>query len=460
LAAGYLSSYADSCRGGRDVHDVVQPDELFELMDSNEIVTRLLQRSPELVALTVYVWNHTEVAEVGRHLRAANPAVGIVIGGPEVSYTPVEGLRRFDADWICTGEGELPFLDLLNKTETCPSFRGSLPGLLSRAEPDSSIAIACPMLKSLDEIPSPYTNGPLRFTHDGWADLETTRGCSYRCRFCSYGKTFDSLRHYSLQRTEIDVRYAIEHGATCVYMMDPTFDYPRERCMTVCRLLAELNTAKTVVFHAEARAEIVDEGLADAFLKAGVKSLEIGLQSSNKETLKLMQRGLGASHFVKGCKLLFERGIEAEIGTIVGLPGDTEESIRRTVEFVLEGRLGQLNVYQLQVLPGSEYFKMASELGFEYDPEPPYYVRRTPTLNEKQIVGLVEELEKLALVPNEKYLADVREVAEGVRMTHDCSGGSLETNATEPLVDELFFTDLMPTHLDWIPIRLNDGCSR
>ena len=158
----------------------------------------------------------------------------------------------------------------------------------------------------------------------------------------------------------------------------------------------------------------MDEDLADAFVKAGIRSVEIGLQSSSKETLKLMQRGLGTSHFIEGCKLLYERGIQAEIGTIVGLPGDNEDSIKRTVDFVLNNNLGQLNIYRLQVLPGSEYHKMADELGLDYYPGPPYFIRNTPTLSESQITSLVEELENTASGPNDDYERDIKRIAYNI----------------------------------------------
>jgi radical SAM superfamily enzyme YgiQ (UPF0313 family) len=114
------------------------------------------------------------------------------------------------------------------------------------------------------------------------------------------------------------VGYAIDQGATSIYLMDPTFNYPRNRCRKICGILEELNTNLDIEFATEVRAEIIDEALADAFVRAGIKSVEIGLQSSSRETLKLMQRGLGTNHFIKGCRLLHERGIRAEIGMIVG----------------------------------------------------------------------------------------------------------------------------------------------
>jgi radical SAM superfamily enzyme YgiQ (UPF0313 family) len=322
-------------------------------------------------------------------------------------------LKIFEVDWACTAEGELPFLGLLNALDEKPGFSSSLPGMLHRRNLDGICAPA-QLADPLDEIPSPYRNGYLRIDESTVVDLETTRGCPYRCRFCLYGKTLETLRYFTLDRVEKDVGYAIEQGATSIYLMDPTFNYPRERCRELCRVLAKLNPDRAVEFSTEARAEIMDEDLADAFVKAGIRSVEIGLQSSSKETLKLMQRGLGTSQFITGCKLLYERGIRAEIGTIVGLPGDTEDSIRRTVDFVVNNNLGQLNVYQLQVLPGSEYHKMAEQLGLSYEATPPYFVRNTPTLNGEQIKALVDELDDASAGPNTIYNRDIKRIAYNV----------------------------------------------
>jgi radical SAM superfamily enzyme YgiQ (UPF0313 family) len=411
LAAGYLTTYAKAHRGERDLHDIVDTTELDELRHLGPIAERLVRHRPDVLGLTVFVWNHVEVANVCRKVRRLAPRTRIVLGGPEVAYTPAAALRRFDADWICTGEGEIPFLTLLEALDRDPGFRASLPGMLHRDSPSSECGQA-PMVANLDDIPSPYSTGILRI--DDWVDLETTRGCPYRCRFCLYGKTFESLRNFSLARVESDVRYAVAHGASTIYMMDPTFNYPRERCRKICRILADVNVEQRFDVHAEVRAEIMDEALADDFVRAGVKSVEIGLQSNNKETLRLMQRGLGEAHFLKGCRLLYDRGINAEIGTIVGLPGDTRESVASTAHYVIDQTLGELNVYRLQMLPGSEYFKMADELGLVYDADPPYYIRRTPTLNNLQISRLTTGLDKVAEPANKSYKRQIKARAKKI----------------------------------------------
>lgn len=414
LTAGYLAAYADKHRHGRDEHDIVDTLELDHFNgDSKRIARRMLKNDPQLVAFSVYVWNHYEVAEVCRRIRSVNTDVKIVLGGPEIAFTPGAALKIFEADWACTGEGELPFLDLLNTLERQPAFASSLPGMLHRRNLNG-VCQPAPLANPLDDIPCPYSLGYLRIDADTVADLETTRGCPYRCRFCLYGKTLDSLRFFSLDRVRADISYAIEQGATSIYLMDPTFNYPRKRCRQICKILEELNDG-SIEFSTEVRAEIIDENLADAFVRAGIKSVEIGLQSSSRETLRLMQRGLGTNHFIKGCRLLYERGIRAEIGMIVGLPGDDEDSIRHTAGFVLGRNLGELNVYRLQVLPGSEYHKMAGELGLKYDLRPPYFVHETPTLHEEKLSSILEQLEDAADSANRGYEKAIRKIATQVK---------------------------------------------
>lgn len=403
LFAGYLASYVARHRLDKDLHDIVNAPELRSLPTLRRVAARLLAVDPHIVALSVFVWNHKQVAKICRILRRLSPETTLVLGGPEVAFTPEQAFRDFDVDWVCTGEGEIPFLALVNKLEQQCHFSDSLPGLLHRRGSRTDRHRISPPVARLDDIPSPYLTGRLPLDTDGLFDLETTRGCPFRCRFCLYGKTFETLRQFSLDRIERDVRFAIARGATFLYLLDPTFNYPPNRCREICRLLQNLNPDRKLHIHAEIRAEIVDEQMADDFFAAGVRTVEIGLQSTSRETLKLMKRGLGTHTFVRGCELLLQRGISAEIGMIVGLPGDTKKSIRETARFVHESSLGELNVYRLQVLPGSEYHKMAQELELDYEPNPPYYIIRTATLRHEQIIRLVDRLKSLAVEQNAIY---------------------------------------------------------
>jgi radical SAM superfamily enzyme YgiQ (UPF0313 family) len=414
LFAGYLSSYADVHRHGKDEHDIVDAEELHGLNGSNAVVERLLQTDPELVALSVFVWNHRRVAKLCRKLRKRAPSVKVVLGGPEVAFAPQISASRFQADWVCTGEGEVPFLHLLDALDQNPSFAGSMPGLIGRNAPCRPGN--APLVSRLDDIPSPYLNGLLQVDSDRWVDLETTRGCQFDCGFCLYGKTATTLRRFSLSRVATEVKHVLSEGATSIYFLDPTFNSKRERCRRLCRRLARLNDGLHADFHVEARAELMDERLADDFVKAGIKSVEVGLQSTNEESLALMKRGrIEQKNFLDGCRLLFERGIEVEVGVIAGLPRESANHVRATARFVLDNSLGELTVHRLQVLPGTAYHKRAKELELDYSEEPPYYLRSTPTLTDKRIGALVKKYDDRSVRAYKSYKRELKSGSKRLR---------------------------------------------
>ena len=99
LTAGYLTAYADAHRPERDEHDIVDTVELAALPVAEAIAERLLRTDPEIIALSTYVWNHAEVASVCSRIRALAPRVHIVLGGPEVAFTPARAFESFEADW-------------------------------------------------------------------------------------------------------------------------------------------------------------------------------------------------------------------------------------------------------------------------------------------------------------------------------------------------------------------------
>jgi coproporphyrinogen III oxidase-like Fe-S oxidoreductase len=169
--------------------------------------------------------------------------------------------------------------------------------------------------------------------------------------------------------------------------------------------------------HVEARAEVIDHGQADDFVAAGIHSVEVGLQSTDPDSLRTMHRSLGRDRFVAGCEYLRDRGIRAEIGVILGLPGDNERSIRRTLDFACGRRLGHVSVYRLQVLPGSEYARRADSLGLVYDRVAPYFVRSTASMTEALIDRLEQELYDQVASYNTEYLRRLDATLQRPRFT-------------------------------------------
>ncbi len=402
VASAYLAGYLNHRRGDLDNHDVIDSRDLLGASSPPQLANLLLRTDPELIALSTYVWNARTVAETVSELRRRSDAI-VVLGGPDVQHTPELALERFPAaDFICTGEGELALLGLVERL--LASRKRTL------EDPPSGVAShlgdggPAPLVAELDTIPSPFRDGIVEVPDSGWVDLETVRGCPFTCSFCLYGKNLSSVRSFSLERVRADLGWLLDHGATDIYFLDPTFNLPRERCHSILDMLGEFNEDRRAGIYAEARAEAIDEDLADRMAAAGVRSVEVGLQAVQSSALKLMHRGLGRKGFVRGCERLRDRGIRVDIGIILGLPGDTAETIRETIDYATQDLLGEVSAYRLRVLPGSDYWRRARELGLDYAYEPPYFVRQTPLLSNHALRAIEAETHERLEPHNSAYM--------------------------------------------------------
>ncbi len=415
LAAGYLASFARQVRGGKDFHTLLDPVLLFG-KNTDEITEIIHASNPQLVALSVYNWNRDEAMAVSRSLRAADAGLPIVLGGPEVAFAPQPALLESGAWWVCTGEGEIAFVSLLNLLDDGAGRYAQPAGMVSRftsADADHAPAL---LADPLDSIPSPYEASMLKPRPGGTADLETMRGCPFNCNFCLYGKNYSHPRYFSLARVRSDLSILINSEAASIYIIDPTFNLPSKRCLEICGLLKELNHQHGKKIFVEVKAEFINERMADAFVEAGITAVEIGLQSINTEALALMGRGFDPAAFTRGMLLLRERGIWANVGVIAGLPGDTLEQFEQTLRFVSDQGLGRLLIYPLQIFPGSMFHGNAERLGLKFEPAPSYRVTETRQISAKKMKDTIDSIPHLIEKMNQHYLREMsRQVLEKLR---------------------------------------------
>ncbi len=337
-----------------------------------------------------------------------------------MAFDPANALRESSAWWVCTGEGEISFVTLLNRLEENSGDIPAVPGMVSRVETVHQQIPASPLVNPLDDIPSPYTAGILNPQPGSTVDLETLRGCPFRCNFCLYGKNYNQLRYFSLDRVRADLVRLIHSEAASIYIIDPTFNFPRERCLEICRMLKELNVQGQKKIFVEVKAETLDETMADAFLEAGIAAVEVGLQSTNPTALVLMGRSFDSARFTKGMRLLREREIWANVGVIAGLPGDSTGQFRDTLRFISDQALGRLLIYPLQVFPRSGFHRDAKKLGLRYEPAPSYQVIETPLISANELREIINGIPDLVEEMNQPYMREMsRMVLNRLRSIQD-----------------------------------------
>jgi hypothetical protein len=225
--------------------------------------------------------------------------------------------------------------------------------------------------------------------------LETTRGCVFNCKFCYYPKSYDAQYFLSREAVLASLAHARNRKVREVFLLDPTLNQ-REDFAGFIRTLAEGNPGRSFRYFGELRAEGITPEIARLLAEAGFEEVEVGLQSIEPEAMGLMDRKNNLKAFERGTKAMLDAGIKVTVDLIVGLPGDTASSIRRGLSYLVEGGLySRVQVFNLAILPGTAFRHESADLGLIYQPRPPYYVLRTPTLDRSEMYGLMQEAEEL-----------------------------------------------------------------
>jgi radical SAM superfamily enzyme YgiQ (UPF0313 family) len=392
LAAGCLAVAARGLWNRLEVQ-VLQPSET-DLLGDTLLAERIAREEPDLVGLSIYLWNTERSLHLAREVKRCSPRTRVLVGGPEV--TPDNPFLPDQAgfDYAVTGEAEEAFVTLL---EALLERRdpGGLPGVSVRG-PRGMSGFGAPTRADfpLERYPSPYLSGVLPVEPERSTYVETARGCRSRCSFCFYPRSSPFVRALPVARALDLCQRLREGGAREVVFLDPTFNH-RPDLEALLEGLAAMNRDRSLRFFAEVRAEGLTVAVADRLAAAGFSKLELGLQSVNRGALARSRRGGSPERVASAARLLQERGIRVAVDLIAGLPGDTAADVGRGVEFLCEQGLdGEAQVFPLAVLPGTEMRADARKLGLIFDPAPPYYLRHSPWMEAMDLAEALRDAEK------------------------------------------------------------------
>jgi hypothetical protein len=410
LAAGYLKLLARR-RGLEPACEIeILPAAVANDWADEGIVEAVLQRRPDLVGLTCYLWNIDRSLWIAGRIKSRRPEVKIVLGGPEITADNQWVLRHAAVDFAVFGEGEQTFVELLRSMPAKARLPEPIPGLWSRSRPETP-PVRKP-LADLNEVSSPYLAGILDAADERMMMLETVRGCAFKCKFCYYPKSYDALYFISPEQIVANLRHAARRGAREIVLLDPTLNQRRDFAAFL-RLLAEHNLDRQFTFFGELRGEGIRKETARLLREAGFSEVEIGLQSLDARTQALMDRKVNLKAFERGARAMLDEGIQVRVDLILGLPGDTPESFRRSVEYLRHSKLcTAVQVFNLSILPGTEFRREAAALGLQHQAQPPYYVLETPAMGLGTMVELMEEAQDAFDLEFDPFPPPVLEFAE------------------------------------------------
>lgn len=336
-----------------------------------------------LYAFSCYIWNISFVLDVCRILKAAAPECSILLGGPEVSYDAAAVLEAYPfIDFVLCGEGE----------RSLPAFLSGAPyeavdGLAYRKD-GQAVTNPPQVIENLDILPRLYTKEELAQLTHKIIYYETSRGCPFRCSYC-LSSTSHGVRFFSLARVLEDLQLFMDCGVPLVKLVDRTFNIDRARTKQILRYILSHN--KSTCFHFEVAADILDEETIALLANApkGMFQLEIGVQSTNADTLAAIDRKTDFTQLRKTVAALQQnKNMHIHLDLIAGLPYEDYARFTQSFDDVFALRPDMLQLGFLKLLKGTKIRREADKYGYRFTPQPPYEVLSNRFISYAQLLRL------------------------------------------------------------------------
>lgn len=374
LAVYSLRAYA------KEYEDVIELAEFTINHSTEDILKGIYQQQADVIAFSCYIWNIDLISKVIVELKKVQPAIKIWFGGPEVSYDARQCLETHkELDGIIIGEGEQIFLELTGYYVDRKKELSEISGLAFRDSANSITITSDRPLLSLEEIPFPYTQ--VETFRNKIIYYESSRGCPFSCSYClsSIDKRV-RLRDTELVKREL--KFFFDYKVLQVKFVDRTFNCNKKHAMDIWRFIKEQDNGITN-FHFEISADLLGEEEIEflATLRPGQVQLEIGVQTTNPDTLAIIHRKTDFDKLSNNVRRIQAvRNIHQHLDLIAGLPLEDYTSFANSFNEVYRLKPDQLQLGFLKVLKGSGMEEESKNYGIVHQGTPPYEVLFTDQL--------------------------------------------------------------------------------
>ncbi len=344
--------------------------------DSDRVIyDHLLAKKPAFIGISCTTSSFLDGVRITEMAKNALPGVKAVFGGPHVSAMKEKVLRDFPViDFCVAGEGEETLAALL---EAGPSGAASIPGLVHRGaggeacftgyRPGGVVLdeLPFPAYEKLEGYPEAYMLPIFNYPKAPNSSCISSRGCPYACSYCDrsvFGRHFrcNSAQYMYEHMRYLKDRFKIRH----INFYDDQFTFDRKRIENLAGLLIEKPLGMT--FNCAARAEHVDFELLRRLKAAGCWMMSLGIETGDEALLAQHRKNADLDMLAEKIRMIKRAGIRTKGLLMMGLPGETEASIRKSMDYVFSLPVDNFNLSKFTPFPGSPLYGKIHELG-EFD---------------------------------------------------------------------------------------------
>lgn len=321
---------------------------------------------PDLVGITMLSVEVASALRVSKICKQHNPDLPVVWGGVHPTFLYAESLRYPEVDFVVRGEGEQAMLELCHVLEGKGGTPAGVKGLSFRQNGAVVNNPDRPPIANIDEIPFPARDAglyPGAFDFKSLGSMIISRGCPFRCTFCSSRNFWDKVcRFRSPENVIAEIRLLKErYGTRHIMFWDDTLTINRKTIEKYCGALIEANLK--VNWKGSTRADLVDEAFIDLLKKAGCVKLEIGVESGSDRMKKLIHKDVTNEQIQRAFRLTNGRGIGSGAFFMAGFPEETVEDLDQTWQLMKELDATEMAFNIFDPMPGSDEYVKCQQMG-------------------------------------------------------------------------------------------------
>ena len=397
LAIRYLKSYVANITN-------VEIREYTINQNLDFIASDLYKIQADIIGFSTYIWNLRETLEICKILKIVNPKLKIILGGPEVSYDGEKVLKDNPfIDFVVYGEGEETFKELIECLIASNMDYTNIKGLIYSQGNSIFVNPSRPLITDLNTIPSPYKDIEDEFQNK-IVYFESSRGCPFNCKFC-LSSTIKGVRYFDIDRVKEELGNLIDGKVRQVKFVDRTFNANKRYAMEIMNYIISKNP-KNINFHFEVTAHLLDDEMLDflSTVKEGLFQFEIGVQSTNTDTIEAIGRITDFNKLRDVTKKIKSfKNIHQHLDLIAGLPFEGYNIFEKSFNDVYEIKPEKIQLGFLKLLKGSELRKSQGMYGYKYLDVPPYEVLENDYLEYGEVIKLKSIAELVDKYYNEGY---------------------------------------------------------
>ena len=391
----------------QEIHVAVLDMNVADPGFSLEQHVRALQ--PRLAGFATYTPFINVAHSYAEKLKSALPGIMTVVGGYHASALPESTLEEFPHfDYLVAGEGEETLIELARaviqseENKTDEDEIKQIKGLYFRANGTISKTPPRPLITDVDTLPFParhllqqekYKVNPINYVELPTTGILASRGCDHRCAFCSQSVFHGRARVRGAENIAAEIEQCrADFGMRGFRFYDDNLTAYRDSCLAFCELLLKRNIR--VYWNCFSRVDSVDAELLALMKRAGCHQLKLGVETGTEAMLDVIGKGITLEQSRRAVALTKRAGIECQVSIILGLPAETLDDMRATINFVREMSPDLVGYNLFKPMPGSPLFRKLDRAGLLLHKDwPEYSIKRTrPVVRDQYPVEVLEKM--------------------------------------------------------------------